>query len=73
MSNTYDGINGGSVIQFHTPSDADFVRELRMVELYRRNNLPSEAQSLLNITMQAMISRDRERRARGLQYLVCRN
>ncbi len=69
MLNSCENDSGGSVIQWSTPSDDDLIRELRIADMYRRNGLRSEYHSLLNVIMQAMLSRDRDQRVRD--SLVC--
>jgi hypothetical protein len=58
-----------NVINWTTPNDDDLIRELRLCEIYRKHGLTRDYQSLLNVCMQAMTSRDRDQRVRD--SLVC--
>jgi hypothetical protein len=73
MSNFSESESGGTVVQFSTPSDVDLIRELRLAEIYRKHGLMNEYQSLLNVTITAMISRDRDNRLRQSMILVSLN
>jgi hypothetical protein len=65
--------DGKKELFWTTPSDADLIWELQEMEMCRKCGETEEAQRLLNIVMQAMISRDRDERVRRSLVCVCNN